>query len=150
MAAREEAEALIATLGLEPHPEGGHYREIYRHRPGQGGRGAATTIYYLLKAGERSAWHRIDAIEIWHHYAGDALSLAISADGVRVETHRLGKDIAAGERPVAIVPPHGWQSAEPLGAYALLGCTVAPAFEFAHFEMAPPGWRPGAAAPQKA
>jgi predicted cupin superfamily sugar epimerase len=148
MAAPDEAEALIAALGLAPHPEGGHYREIYRHRPADAGRGAATTIYYLLKAGERSAWHRIDAVEIWHHYAGGALSLAVSVDGMRVEIHRLGKDIAAGERPVAIVPPHGWQSAAPIGAYALVGCTVAPAFEFARFEMAPPEWQPGMAPPR--
>jgi predicted cupin superfamily sugar epimerase len=138
-----EAAALIAALGLRPHPEGGHYREIFRAPETAGARGAVTTIYYLLRAGERSHWHRVDATEIWHHYAGDALALGISEDGRTVTRHRLGKDIAAGEQPQLIVPAHAWQSAEPLGAYTLVGCTVAPAFRFEGFELAPPGWAPG-------
>lgn len=132
-----DADALIAALGLAPHPEGGHYREIYRATARDGGRGTVTAIYYLLRAGEISAWHRIDAVEIWHHYAGAALALSVSTDGAAVETVRLGPDIAGGERPQAIVPAHAWQSARPLGAWALLGCS--PAFEFAGFELAPPG-----------
>lgn len=132
------AEAIIAALGLEPHPEGGHYRETYRDPAGIGGRAHSTAIYYLLRAGERSAWHRVDAAEIWHHYAGAALRLSIGAEAVI-----LGKDLAAGERPQAVVPAGVWQAAEPLGDWVLVGCTVAPGFCFEHFEMAPPGFAPG-------
>jgi predicted cupin superfamily sugar epimerase len=129
-------------LGLVPHPEGGHYLETYRDRPAAGGRGAQTAIYYLLRAGEVSAWHRVtDAAEIWHFYAGAPLALAV-AQGGRVTRHRLGIDLAAGERPQATVPAGAWQSAATLGNWTLVGCTVAPAFEFASFELAPPGWEP--------
>lgn len=137
-----DADALIAALGLVPHPEGGHYREFFRAPAPDGGRGAVTSIYYLLRAGEVSAWHRIDAFEIWHHYAGEALELSVSSDGNAIETVRLGPAIALGERPQAVVPPRAWQAARPTGAWALVGCTVSPAFEFAGFEMAPPGWAP--------
>jgi predicted cupin superfamily sugar epimerase len=138
------AEAVIAALGLEPHPEGGHFREVYRHMPADGGRGDCTSIYYLLRAGERSAWHRvIDAVEIWQFHAGDPLALSISADGKDVETHLLGADLAGGARPQAVVPAGAWQSAESRGAWTLVGCTVAPAFVFEAFEMAPEGWEPG-------
>ena len=130
------ADGLIAALGLEPHPEGGHYRETFRHVPPAGGRGAMTAIYYLLKAGERSHWHRVDAAEIWHWYAGSALALHMPDRRV------LGPDIAGGDRPQLIVPEGVWQSAESLGAWTLVGCTVGPAFEFAGFEMAPKGWNP--------
>ena len=99
---------------------------------------AVTAIYYLLRAGERSHWHRIDASEIWHWYAGDALELRIGG-----ETVRLGGDLAAGERPQAVVPPREWQAARSFGAWTLVGCTVAPAFEFSGFELAPPDWVPG-------
>lgn len=138
-----DAAAIIRLLELRPHPEGGHYRESYRHDPGDGGRGACTAIYYLLAAGEESAWHRVDAVEIWHWYGGAPLRLSLSADGRAVEAVTLGPDLAAGQRPQAVVPAGGWQSAASLGAWTLVGCTVAPAFEFAGFEMAPPGWRPG-------
>lgn len=138
--------AVIAALGLRPHPEGGHYREIWRDAPAGGGRGAGTAIYYLLAEGERSHWHRVDAAEAWHWYGGGPLELALSPDGVREERVRLGSDLAAGERPFALVPRLCWQAARPLGRWALLGCTVCPAFEFAGFELAPPGWRPGQAA----
>ena len=138
-----EADALIAALGLAPHPEGGHYREIYRDQAANGGRGVVTSIYYLLKAGERSHWHRIDAVEIWHHHAGDALDLRVSEDGESVVACRLGRDFAGGEVPQLVVPAYAWQSAESMGAYSLVGCTVAPAFSFAGFELAPPGWEPG-------
>ncbi len=130
------ADAVIAALGLAPHPEGGHYRETFRHADPAGGRGAMTAIYYLLKAGERSHWHRVDAAEIWHWYAGSPLALFMPA------RHVLGPDLAAGERPQLTVPPHEWQSAESLGAWTLVGCTVGPAFEFSGFEMAPAGWNP--------
>jgi predicted cupin superfamily sugar epimerase len=135
--------ALIAALDLKPHPEGGHFRETFRHVPPQGGRGAMTAIYYLLQAGEVSAWHRVDAAEIWHFYAGAPLALSISEDGRAATTQTLGAALARGERPQILVPPGAWQSARSLGAWTLVGCTVGPAFEFAGFEMAPQGWQPG-------
>lgn len=138
------AEDVVRRLNLEPHPEGGFYGETFRDTPAGGGRGASTAIYYLLREGEVSAWHRVtDAAEVWHFYAGAPLLLAISADGRTVEEHRLGPDLAAGERPQAVVPAGAWQAARPLGAWTLAGCTVAPAFELASFEMAPAGWQPG-------
>jgi predicted cupin superfamily sugar epimerase len=138
-----EARAVIAALGLAPHPEGGWFRETFRD-PSEGGRrGASTAIYYLLMAGERSHWHRVDAAEIWHWYAGAALELAVSVDGRSVERLRLGSELRTGERPQQVVPAHAWQSAAPLGAWTLAGCTVAPAFEFSGFELARPGWAPG-------
>ena len=143
MTQAHEAESIIAALGLEPHPEGGHYRETYRHRPPDGGRGASTAIYYLLRAGERSHWHRVDVDEMWHWYAGAPLRLSISEDGLDSTDHPLGPSILEGERPQVLVPGSAWQSAESLGAWTLVGCTVAPAFEFSGFEMAPPDWIPG-------
>lgn len=137
------AAAVIAALGLAPHPEGGHFRETFRHVPPQGGRGAMTAIYYLLQDGEVSAWHRVDPAEIWHFYAGAPLALSISADGKTVTTQTLGADLAQGERPQILVPPGAWQSARSRGAWTLVGCTVGPAFEFAGFEMAPRDWQPG-------
>lgn len=110
-----------------------------------GGRGVLTSIYYLLAAGERSAWHRVtDAVEIWHFYAGAALELTLCHDGraASVETHLLGLDFDRGERPQVVVPANSWQTARPRGAWTLVGCTVAPAFEFSSFEMATPGWEP--------
>lgn len=134
-------EAIVARLGLRPHPEGGHYAETYRHDAEDGGRGACTSIYYLLKAGESSHWHRVDAVEVWNFHAGDPLKLKIAEAGM-VRELVLGSDVAAGQMPQAVVPVQAWQAAEPLGAWTLVGCTVAPAFEFAGFEMAPPGWHP--------
>ena len=133
--------AVIAALRLQPHPEGGLYREIWRDAPEAGGRGAGTAIYYLLAPGERSHWHRVDAAEAWHWYAGGPLALRI-AEGKRVEERRLGPNLAAGEQPFALVPKGWWQAAAPLEGWVLCGCTVAPAFDFAGFEMAPPGWEP--------
>ena len=138
-----EADRLIAELGLQPHPEGGHFRETFRDIPGSTGRAFSTAIYFLLRAGEVSRWHRIDATEIWHWYAGAPLLVTISPDGRSSIQHRLGGDIASGERPQIAVPPQAWQSALTTGAWTLVGCTVAPAFEFAGFELAPAGWRPG-------
>ncbi len=136
-------EEIVRLLDLIPHPEGGFYRETFRAAAPDGGRGASTAIYYLLRAGDVSAWHRTDADEVWHHYAGGALELSLSADGRERSSVRLGSDLAAGERPQAVVPAGVWQSARPLGGWVLTGCTVAPAFDFAGFEMAPPGWEPG-------
>ena len=137
-----DADAVIALLGLSPHPEGGHFRETYRHQPVEGGRGHSTAIYYLLKAGEVSHWHRIDAVEMWHWYAGGPLALTVSENGHDAWSMHLGGDLAAGQRPQATVPTGAWQTAESLGAWSLVGCTVAPAFSFDGFEMAPPDWRP--------
>ncbi|BBK40184.1 cupin [Allostella vacuolata] len=134
-----EAEAIIVALGLQPHPEGGRYAETYRHAPPGGGRGAMTAIYFLLRRGERSHWHRVDADEMWHWYAGAPLRLSIAGAGGRRDPV-LGPDLAAGARPQLLVPAGDWQAAESLGAWTLVGCTVAPAFEFAGFELAPPGW----------
>lgn len=137
-----QAKDVIARLGLSAHPEGGWYAETWRAPAGAGERAAGTAIYYLLEAGQRSRWHRVDAAEIWHWYAGGPLSLARSPDGHTMETLVLGSDLAAGERPQLVVPPRCWQSAEPLGAWTLAGCTVSPGFEFSGFEMAPPDWQP--------
>ena len=136
------AAEIIARLELRPHPEGGHYRETFRDTHTVGGRAASTSIYYLLQRGERSHWHRVDAVEIWHYYAGSPLTLRIAHEGCSQHVVRLGTDLASGERPQAIVPAQAWQSAETTGEWTLVGCTVAPAFEFAKFELAPKGWEP--------
>jgi uncharacterized protein len=133
---------VIKLLGLRPHPEGGHFHEIFRDaRTVEGQRAASTAIYYLLARGERSHWHKVDAAEVWHFYGGDSLSLQMAENG-RTTTHVLGNDLAAGARPQIVVPASAWQSAQSLGAWTLVGCTVAPGFEFAGFEMAPKGWAP--------
>jgi predicted cupin superfamily sugar epimerase len=136
--------SLIERLSLQPHPEGGWYAETHRDAPADGGRGSLTQIYYLLEAGQQSRWHRVtDATEVWHHYAGGPLELLLSPDGAGIERVVLGSDIAAGESPHCVIAPKVWQSARPLGGWSLCGCTVAPAFEFSGFEMAPDGWEPG-------
>ncbi len=133
---------IIARLDLQPHPEGGHYRETFRDpRCDVDGRAVSTAIYFLLARGERSHWHRVDAAEAWHYYAGDPLILQI-ADSEGVRTVRLGTDLAAGESPQAVVPAQAWQAAATIGDWTLVGCTVAPGFEFAGFELAPQGWEP--------
>ena len=137
------AAELIKVLALQPHPEGGHYRETFRDdaEVGPQGRAASTAIYFLLQAGEVSRWHTVDAVEIWHYYAGDPLEITVHRDGAR-DRYVLGADIAAGQRPQVIVPVMAWQMARPLGAWTLVGCTVAPGFEFAGFTLAPPGFEP--------
>lgn len=142
MTAANEPDAIIRALRLAPHPEGGHYAETWRDPAPEGGRGAGTAIYYLLVAGEVSAWHRVDATEIWHWYAGAPLRLTISEDGILSRKMILGPEIVLGHRPQAVVPPYAWQMAESAGAWTLVGCTVSPAFEFFGFELAPPGWTP--------
>jgi predicted cupin superfamily sugar epimerase len=137
------AAEIVRLLELIPHPEGGHFRETFRDPRIEGGRAASTAIYFLLARGERSHWHRIDAVEAWHLYAGAPLLLEIAApEGGAVTRVTLGPDLAAGERPQAIVPAGAWQAAESLGAWTLAGCTVAPGFAFEQFELAPKGWRP--------
>ena len=133
---------IITRLGLQPHPEGGHYRETFRdQRCDADGRSFSTAIYFLLARGERSHWHRIDAVEVWHYYAGDALTLQI-ADDAGQRSIRLGPNLAAGELPQAIVPPQAWQAAETTGDWTLVGCTVAPGFDFSKFELAAKDWTP--------
>ena len=142
MARPATAAEIIARLELKPHPEGGHYRETFRDSSvDTSGRSRSTAIYFLLARGERSHWHRIDAVEVWHHYAGDALILQI-ADNAGQHSIKLGPDLAAGEVPQGIVPAHAWQAAESTGDWTLVGCTVAPGFEFAKFELAEPDWSP--------
>jgi uncharacterized protein len=137
------AAEIIARLGLQPHPEGGHYRETFRDpRRDAHGRAASTLIYFLLARGERSHWHRVDAAEVWHYYAGSPLRLRIAAEGQPSRTVMLGIDLAAGERPQAVVPAHAWQAAETIGDWTLVGCSVAPGFEFAKFELAAKDWKP--------
>jgi uncharacterized protein len=148
------ASDVIRLLALKPHPEGGHFRETFRDAIANA-RASSTAIYFLLARGERSHWHRVDAAEIWHHYAGAPISLRIAAQETPQETAQeaadarapieritLGPDLLAGERPQAIVPAGAWQAAESLGDWTLVGCTVAPGFEFTGFELAPPGWEP--------
>ncbi len=138
------ASDVIQLLELKPHPEGGHYRQTFRDEVKvAGGRAASTAIYFLLARGERSHWHRVDAVEIWHYYAGAPLALEMLAGPVdAVERITVGCDLCAGARPQVVVPARCWQSAQSLGDWTLVGCTVAPGFEFAGFELAPDDWRP--------
>jgi len=139
------ADDVVRTLGLQPHPEGGWFRETFRDAVGAHGRAASTAIYYMLAAGQISRWHRVtDAAEAWHFHAGAPLGLRIAPfGGGAVQALVLGSDIVAGQRPQAIVPAGDWQSARSLGDWTLVGCTVAPGFEFDKFEMAPASWEPG-------
>jgi len=140
---RLSAAEIVRLLGLTPHPEGGHYREMFRDQRQVEARAASTAIYFLLTAGERSHWHRIDVPETWHFYAGAPLALEIAADeDGPVERRVLGNDLGARQRPQIIIPAHAWQAAASLGDWTLCGCTVAPGFEFAKFELAPKGWAP--------
>ena len=137
------AAAVIAALGMRAHPEGGWYVETWRAGSAGGERPAGSAILYLLGAGERSHWHRVDAAEVWQYSAGEPLELRLWADGDEaVAVHRLGGDVTAGETPQVVVPASAWQAARPLGAWTLVGCIVAPAFDFAGFELAPPAWEP--------
>jgi uncharacterized protein len=142
MEAALTAADIIARLELKPHPEGGHFRETFRDPDvDANGRSLSTAIYFLLARSESSHWHRIDATEVWHHYAGSALLLQIAdSDGRR--SIQLGPDLASGEVPQAIVPANAWQAATSTGDWTLVGCTVAPGFDFATFELAPKGWEP--------
>jgi predicted cupin superfamily sugar epimerase len=135
---------VIRLLDLKPHPEGGHFRETIRDlHASPDSRAHSTGIYFLLAAGERSHWHKVDAMEVWHYYAGAALTLEIAVDtNGPIERIKLGPDLAAGERPQAAVPAHSWQATESQGDWTLVGCTVAPGFDFAGFELAPPDFSP--------
>jgi predicted cupin superfamily sugar epimerase len=135
---------VIRMLGLAPHSEGGHFRETFRDSLNvEGARSASTAIYFLLGARERSRWHRLDVVEIWHYYAGAPLALEIVArHGGARERLRLGPHLASGERPQGVVPAFAWQTAQSLGEWSLAGCTAAPGFDFASLEVAPEGWAP--------
>jgi predicted cupin superfamily sugar epimerase len=137
------ADEIIALLNLAPHPEGGHFRETFRDAPvSSGQRAASTAIYFLLKADEVSRWHRVDAAEVWHYYAGAAIELVMQGSDRRRLTHRLGHDLIAGDRPQVVVPAGVWQTARSLGAWTLVGCTVAPGFDFTGFELLAEGREP--------
>ena len=137
------AEEIVRLLRLEPHPEGGWYRQTFADEQEGGDRAHSTAIYYLLEGGPAGRWHRVDSAEVWHWYAGAPLALTTWIEGAPRSATVLGSDLAAGERPQAVVAPGEWQSARSLGAWTLCGCTVAPGFQFEHFEMADEGWEPG-------
>jgi len=132
-----EAEQIIRALRLSPHPEGGHYRETFRDNVSADGRAHSTAIYFLLRNGEESRWHRVDAAEMWHFYRGSPLALFIAAENSKPVRHILGDKVEDGQSPQILVPARAWQSARALGAYSLVGCTVAPGFTFQTFELAP-------------
>ncbi|CAO4182253.1 cupin domain-containing protein [Methylorubrum extorquens] len=136
------AAQVIDALGLKPHPEGGHFRETFRDPRTVEGRSVGTAIYYLLGLGETSAWHRVDAAEIWHWHAGAPMVITMSPNGHDASAHHLGPDLLRGQHPQLVVPAGHWQTATSLGAWTLVGCTVSPGFEFSGFEMAPEDWRP--------
>ncbi|HVX82103.1 MAG: cupin domain-containing protein [Devosia sp.] len=137
------ASDVIRLLELERHPEGGWYRQTFADPGAEGERHLSTAIYYLLEGADVSAWHRVDAAEVWHWHAGAPLRLRLSHEGKVIDEHILGPDLKAAERPQVVVPRHCWQTAKCLGAWTLVGCTVAPGFQFSGFEMADEDWEPG-------
>lgn len=137
------ADQVISLLELQPHPEGGFYRQTFIDDvTDASGRSASTLIYFLLPKGVLSRWHKVDAVETWHWYAGSPLELSISPQGKKKQVISLGNDLPKGQRPQGIVPRHGWQQARSLGDWTLVGCTVAPGFMFETFVMAPEDWEP--------
>ncbi len=137
------ATEVIALLELERHPEGGWYRQTFADQAADLGRHHSTAIYYLLEGDDLSSWHRVDAAEVWHWHAGAPLRLRLSHQGKVIDEHVLGPDLKAAQRPQVVVPRHCWQTAKSLGDWTLVGCTVAPGFQFSGFELAEPGWQPG-------
>ena len=134
-----EAERIIEALRLKPHPEGGWFRQTWMAEAAPGERPAGTSILFLLKAGERSHWHQVDAAEIWHFHAGGPLVLALAEDHRGPAEERiLGPNVLAGESPQIIVPKDTWQAARSTGTWTLVGCTVSPGFRFEGFTLAPP------------
>lgn len=135
------ADDIIAKLNLAPHPEGGYYRQTWIAEAASDERPAGTCIYFLLKGDERSHWHRVDAAEIWHFYAGAplVLSLAATEAGPRQDL-TLGPDLSSDQQPQIIVPTGHWQAAKSVGDWTLVGCTVSPAFQFSGFELAEVGF----------
>ena len=144
MPSEMSAAAIVEMLGMKRHPEGGWYAETLRDAAPHGGRATSTAIYFLLEQGDPSNWHRLrDTVEVWHYHAGAPIELTLFEKAHGRSSRRLGSDLAAGERPQAIVPADWWQTARSLGDWTLVGCTVAPGFEFSSFELAPAGWEPG-------
>lgn len=140
------ARRIIDRLDLEPHPEGGWFRETWRAEATAGARAAGTAIHFLLEMGQRSHWHQVDATEIWLWHAGNPLILSIAeGEAGPVRDIRLGGDVLGGEQPQGIVPARAWQAAEATRGWALVSCTVTPGFEFSGFDLAAPGWSPGQA-----
>ena len=137
------ADDIVRMLDLVPHPEGGYFRETYRDTHSVDGRSVGTAIYFLLKAGEISRWHKVDAAEIWHFYAGSPLELGLAEPGKKAQQLVIGNDLGKRQLPQYVIPKAWWQQARSLGDWTLVGCTVAPGFEFSGFEMAPVGWEPG-------
>jgi predicted cupin superfamily sugar epimerase len=135
-------EEVVRLLDLEPHPEGGYFRQTFRDPRMVVERAASTAIYYLLGMDDVAEWHRVDAAEVWHFYAGAPLVITVSENGHDTSSHHLGPDLTRGQRPQFVVPAGWWQMAASLGAWTLVGCTVAPGFDYSGFELAPPGWRP--------
>lgn len=140
----DAAKALIETLGLTPHPEGGWFRETWRGAADEDGRASETLIYFLLEAGQRSHWHTVDATEIWCWHAGHPIALGHApGDSGPVTWHRLGADILSGETAQVVISPGHWQAAQAETGWALVSCMVSPGFEFSGFVLAEPGWAPG-------
>lgn len=137
------ADEIIEKFDLQPHPEGGCFKETFRDQNTVGGRSVGTAIFFLLRAGEVSRWHKVDAAEIWHHYAGAPLELGLAQEGKAADTLILGTDLEDGQLPQHVIPTGWWQQARSLGDWTLVGCTVSPGFEFSGFEMAPEDWEPG-------
>ncbi len=138
------AAEVISLLGLEPHMEGGFYRQTFADTINAGGRPHSTLIYYLLTNRQSGVWHRVlDTTEVWHWYAGAPLRIAISRDGKATKEQMLGNDLASGERPQVVIPGNAWQQATTMGDWTLIGCTVAPGFQYSKYEQAPEGWQPG-------
>lgn len=141
-----DVQEIIRTLDLQPHPEGGWYRETWRAEAGEGERASATAILFLLESGGRSHWHKVDAAEVWLWHAGSSLELHTALDETRpVSSVKLGPSILAGEIPQHVITPGAWQSAEARHGWALVSCVVSPGFEFEGFTLAPLGWVPGRA-----
>ena len=138
------ATEIVERLKLAPHPEGGWYRETWRANAPSDSRASGTAIYFLLSKDQRSHWHKVDATEIWLYHAGAPLRLELSQDAKTIEAVTLGADFVAGEQPQMVVPPDCWQAAQTLGDWTLVSCTVSPGFEFEGFDLAAPGWSPGA------
>lgn len=147
---RPTAGTIIAKLGLAPHPEGGHFRETWRARAADGDRPSGTAIVYLLASGERSAWHRVDATEVWLFHGGEPLELLVALDAdAQPVRHVLGTEVVEGDEPQVVVPAGAWQSARSLGAWTLVSCVVSPGFRYEGLELAPAGWEPGGGASSK-
>ena len=137
------AAEVITLLNLEPHIEGGFYKQTFADKPGANGTPLSTAIYYFLENRGQNSWHRLDTVEVWHWYAGAPMLIRASRNGKTVVESTLGPDIAAGGRPQVVIPANAWQRARSLGDWSLAGCTVSPGFQYSKFEQAPPGWEPG-------